>query len=79
MALNSSFEVGTDRLFLTIVHGATHRREFFKRKNVGKNSFLSLVKNECKDEGIEGSRIKNWVTNHRLRRTLDTVIFESGH
>lgn len=37
------------------------------------------VKTCCQEEGIVGSGTKSWVATHRLRVTLATLLFESGH
>lgn len=66
-------------IFLAVNLKATHQRDFFKRQNIGKNSFLSIVKNACNAEGIQGSRRKSWITTHGLRGTLATLLFEIWH
>lgn len=54
-------------------------REFWKRKPLGKNSFLKIVQDCCYTKGIVCSKNRNWVTTHGLYGTLATLLFEAGN
>lgn len=72
-------EPSTERFFLAVNHKAMMVQNYFIRQPVGKNTFGQIVKRACIAEGISGLGGKLWVTNHSLRGTLASILFEAGH
>lgn len=68
-----------DRFFLAIKHQARDVRQFWKRQPLGKNTFPRIIRDCCVAEDFSGSGERNWITTHRLRGTLATLLFETNH
>lgn len=69
---------GCDRFFLADNVRTTTKNKVFKRLLIGKNSFLSVVKDCWAEENIKSSSTKSWIITHGLRGTLATILSEAA-
>jgi len=52
--------------------------EFFNDQPIGVSSFRNLVKNVCIAENVRGNGVHDYVTNHRLRGTMTSLLLDAG-
>lgn len=82
MDFRADYWTGSDRFFIakrTQIGTGTGLHRYFKRQNLGRNSFSSIVTRVCKDAGVESDGANETVTSHGLRGTMTTLLIDAGY